>query len=116
MSRKRIPQHFEYAVEDIEEHNERIARLAEEIDKVLHDRRGVNKYKVEALAGKIATSSTMIARATDSIERREPLNGGGANPRIDRRWLDALMGLVKVETPHEALEGVIAAKREEFGR
>jgi hypothetical protein len=60
----------------------------------MSDRRGINKWALEALHAKLAESAAEMGRALDSIERRDPPpDGDGANPAIDRAWLEAMAKL-----------------------
>ena len=113
--RKRIPQHLEWAIEDISQEIADIVRYNSEADDALHDARGVNKYLLMALSSKIAASVARIEKSLDAIERREgPPANGASESEIDYGWVNMLYQLIEMDTPTDAIKLIIAKKIEEL--
>jgi hypothetical protein len=115
--RKKLPDHVTWALELAEGHQARIARLLDEANRVMTDRRGINKWALEALLAKIAESNATIGQALHSIERRDPPPDDGASPTVDRAWLMAMDRLAGHESGNGTLETMrafIRAKLTEF--
>lgn len=109
------------ALELAESHQARITRLLDEAERVMVDRRGLNKWALEALLAKIGESNATIGQALHAIERREPPPDDGVtadgHPAADRAWLMAMDKLAAHESGNGTLETVrafIAAKLQEI--
>ena len=101
--RKRIPQHLEYAVEDLTEWTAEISRLRKSMYKALTSPRGVNKYLLMAKVSDIAVAVANLEKTLARIERREgPPTNNSTRPEISKSWVDMFAELVEDETLDKA--------------
>ena len=114
--RKRIPQHLEYAVEDLIEWTAEISRLNTKMNTALTSPRGVNKYLLMAKVSEVAVAVANLENTLARIERREgpPTNNSATSAELARGWVEMLLTLVADETPHDTLNTVVEAKLKEL--
>lgn len=88
--KRKLPDHVYPQLELAETHAARIARLMQDVERTMTDKRGVNVHLLEKLHARIGESVALITMALALIERQEPMPEHAANGAVDRAWLLAM--------------------------